>query len=165
MRIDVKIASKCQLWATPFSGLIGIIVFSQRSISSKTFLTNCLNLISKQLVNREQPPLISLNQGVFCDKSSSWVLGTAAAYMLVTLNTNQQTKGGNLHRPECFQALLTCTSSMCAHTQTCHSSHMLICTTKALKHTMLVRHKAVHYPMALDSVINFLVPSFPDILE
>lgn len=61
-----------------FPALIVVIVFSRRSISSKIFpLTNSLNLLSKQLASQEQPALISLNQGVFCDKSSSWVLGAA----------------------------------------------------------------------------------------
>lgn len=102
-RLDVKILHQNINFWQPLSGLIVFIVFSQRSIFSKTFpLTNCLNLLSKQLVNQEQPALISLNQGVFCDKSSSWMLGAAAACMLGTLNKNQQTEGGNLHSPECF---------------------------------------------------------------
>lgn len=102
MQNSAILHQKQQLCAAP-SGLIVAIVFPQRSISSKIFsLTNCLNLLSKQLASQEQPALISLNQGVFCDKSSSWVLGAAAACMLGTLNKNQQTKGGNVHMSKCF---------------------------------------------------------------
>lgn len=107
-RVNFKLATLQQNnFRQPLSGLIVIIVVSQRSISHPPTpppkivpLTNCLNLLSKQLVSQEQPALISLNQGVFCDKSSSWVLGAAAACMLGTLNKKQQTKGGNLHLPE-----------------------------------------------------------------
>lgn len=109
----------------PLSGLIVVIVFSQRSISSKIFpLTNCLNLLSKQLASQEQPALISLNQGVFCDKSSSWVLG--AACWAHSTRTSRQKKGICI----CLNAFKQHSRAHCPceHTHARNSSHNLIAT-------------------------------------
>lgn len=40
---------------------------------------NSLNLLSMQLVNQEATVSIPLNEGAFCDESSSWLLRAADA--------------------------------------------------------------------------------------
>jgi len=146
-------ASKPQLWAA-CSGLIVAIVFSQRSVSSKIFpLTNCLNLLSKKFASQEQPALISPNQGVLCDKSSSWGLGAAASWAHST-RTIRYKEGICVCRKAFKQhsrAHCPCEHAQARHSQS-HSHRMLVCTQWSTE-TYLT--KWLHYPTAMDCVIDF----------
>lgn len=69
------------------------LLFSLRRPYPPKYPRSLLELAIKVI---SEPALVSLNQAVFCDKSSSWVLGAATACMLSTLDRHRQTKGGNL---------------------------------------------------------------------
>lgn len=107
----VKYCIQISSWGSP-SWLCCVIVFL--SVAPILHPTphppnNCLNLLSMQLVNQEAPVLISLNQGAFCDESSSWLLRAADARKKAGKLKRKRFSGGGITIPPISQPGLDAT--------------------------------------------------------